>query len=72
LEFERQIDATGPLRNGRLGGELSIHDYLLYIASRYTDTDVVVFDTRSNRVAKSIPIAGYSGPEALTQNGQYL
>jgi DNA-binding beta-propeller fold protein YncE len=68
---ERQIDATGPLRNGGLGGEVNIHGHMLYIAS-YTDTDVVVFDTRSNRVVKSMPVGGYVESEALTPDGKYL
>jgi YVTN family beta-propeller protein len=66
---ERQIDATGPLRNGGLGGEVNIHGHMLYIASL---TDVVVFDTRSNSVVKSVPVGGYVGSEALTPDGKYL
>jgi YVTN family beta-propeller protein len=68
---ERQIDATGPLRNSGLGGEVNIHGRMLYIAS-YTDTDVVVFDTRSKTVVKSVPVGGYVESEALTPEGKYL
>jgi YVTN family beta-propeller protein len=68
---ERQIAATGPLRIAGLSGDVHIHGHMLYIAS-YTDTDVVVFDTRSNVVVKRVPVGAPLASEALTPDGKYL
>jgi YVTN family beta-propeller protein len=68
---ERQISVTGPLHHIRLEGPVCIHGHLLYIASD-VNTDVLVFDTRSNTVVKTIPVRGYVESDALTPDGKYL
>ena len=74
--FISQIDAaTGKQTSvsGAIGtpslGWTSIHGHTLYISN---ETGILVFDTKTKKVVKTVPIPGYPRTNAVTPDGKYL